>query len=89
MTTTTVRKWGNSLAIRIPNEVSTRANFSDGAELEMILTENNEVLLRPAFPPADEQAALREHFLRLRSQCKPGMRNHEETFNKPDGDEII
>lgn len=84
-----MRKWGNSLAIRIPNEVSSRANLGEGVELEMHVTENNEVLLRQAFPATDEQVALREHFLKLREQCKPGLLNHEETFSKPGGDEII
>lgn len=89
MATTTVRKWGNSLAIRIPNEVTSRVNFGEGVEVEMIVTEANEVLLRSAFPAADDQVALRQHFLKLREQCKTGKSAHEEVFNGPAGDEII
>jgi antitoxin component of MazEF toxin-antitoxin module len=89
MTTATVRKWGNSLAVRIPQEVSELVKFSDGVEIEMYVTENKEVLLRTAFPAADDQKALRKHFLSLRAKCKPGMVAHEEMFAEPMGDEII
>ncbi len=89
MTTATVRKWGNSLAVRIPQEISEIVNFADGIDIEMYVTENKEVLLRPAYPSADDQEALRKHFLLLRSKCKPGMESHEETVTEPMGDEII
>lgn len=89
MTTATVRKWGNSLAVRIPQEVSELVKFADGVEIEMYVTENKEVLLRPAFPAADDQEALRKHFLSLRAKCKPGMVAHEEIFDEPMGDENI
>jgi len=89
MTTATVRKWGNSLAIRIPNEVTSRVNFSEGVEVEMLVTEANEVLLRSAFSAADDQVALRQHFLKLRAQCIKTTRAHEEVFNEPVGDEIF
>jgi antitoxin component of MazEF toxin-antitoxin module len=57
MTTATVRKWGNSLAIRLPHEVTDRVNFDDGFQVEMLVTENKEILLRPAFPAANDQDA--------------------------------
>jgi antitoxin component of MazEF toxin-antitoxin module len=89
MTTATVRKWGNSLAVRIPQEVSEIVRFSDGVEIEMYVTENKEVLLRTVFPAADDQEALRKHFLSLRAKCKPDMVAHEEMFAEPMGAEII
>jgi antitoxin component of MazEF toxin-antitoxin module len=89
MTTATIRKWGNSLAVRIPQEVSELVKFADGVEIEMHVTQNKEVLLRPSFPAADDQEALRKHFLLLRAKCKPGMTAHEEIFTEPMGDEII
>lgn len=88
MTTATVRKWGNSLAIRLPNEVISRVNFSEGVEVEMLVTEANEIVLRSAFPAADDQVALRQHFLKLRAQCK-AVATHEEVFDEPVGDEIF
>jgi antitoxin MazE len=89
VTTATVRKWGNSLAIRLPREVVSRLNFEDGAQLEMLVSDNREVILRPMFPAADDQENLRKHFLALRAKCKPGMGNHEEVFSEPIGDEIV
>jgi antitoxin component of MazEF toxin-antitoxin module len=89
MTTATVRKWGNSLAIRIPHEVTDIVKFNDGVQVEMFVTENKEVVLRQAFPSADDQDALRKHFLALRAQCKPGMAAHEEVFSEPMGDEFF
>ncbi|WP_274435586.1 AbrB/MazE/SpoVT family DNA-binding domain-containing protein [Alicyclobacillus sp. ALC3] len=89
MTTATVRKWGNSLAVRIPQEVSESVNFADGVEIEMIVTDDKEVVLRPAFPEAEDQDALRSHFLSLRAKCKPGMTAHDEMFPEPMGDESI
>lgn len=88
MTTTMVRKWGNSLAIRIPNEVISRVNFGEGVEVEILVTEANEVLLRSAFPAADDQVALRQHFLNLRAKCKTAAA-HEEAFSESAGDEIL
>jgi len=89
VTTSTVRKWGNSLAVRIPQEVSELVKFVDGVEIEMYVTENKEVVLRHALPAADDQEALRKHFLLLRAKCKPGMVVHEDIFTEPMGDEII
>lgn len=88
MTTATVRKWGNSLAVRIPQEVSEVVNFADGVDIEMFVTEGKEVLLRLSYPVADDQEALRKHFLLLRAKCKPGMIAHEEIVTEPMGDEI-
>lgn len=39
---TTVQKWGNSLAIRIPSEMATHINMMQGAEVEII--ENGSVI---------------------------------------------
>lgn len=89
MTTATIRKWGNSLALRLPSEVANHVNFKEGSEIEMLVSENNEVVLRPLFPNPDNQEALRAHFLALRDRCKPGMIAHEEQFQEPMGDEMI
>lgn len=88
VTTATVRKWGNSLAVRIPQEVSEKVNFADGVDIQMYVTEEKEVILRPAYPTVDDQEGLRKHFLMLRAKCKPGMATHEEIVTEPIGDEI-
>jgi antitoxin component of MazEF toxin-antitoxin module len=89
MVTTTVKKWGNSLAIRIPLKLSKQVNLNVGTEISLAISENNKIILKPLTPAPDDQAVLRAHFLKLRNQCKPGMENHEEMFADPMGDEII
>ncbi|SDG29844.1 antitoxin MazE [Fontibacillus panacisegetis] len=89
MTSATIKKWGNSLALRLPLEVANYVNFKEGSEVEILVSDNNEIILRPLFPAADDQDALRAHFLALRSKCKPGMLKHEEMFHEPMGDESI
>ncbi|MNU99950.1 SpoVT / AbrB like domain protein [compost metagenome] len=89
LATTVVRKWGNSLAIRIPTEVKDHLKFiNEGAEIEMIAA-NGELLVRSVYPESDDQESLRQHFLMLRSKSVPGTEAHEEMFAKPVGDEVI
>ncbi|WP_223264070.1 AbrB/MazE/SpoVT family DNA-binding domain-containing protein [Paenibacillus sp. IHB B 3084] len=38
MTTTTLSKWGNSIAIRIPNQLLKHLDLEEGSEVEMIVT---------------------------------------------------
>ncbi|MEK4327482.1 AbrB/MazE/SpoVT family DNA-binding domain-containing protein [Paenibacillus sp. FSL R7-0312] len=89
MTTITICKWGNSLAVRIPQNVAEQLNLKDGTKVEMIVRGNIEVVIRNTFPAAEDQEALREHFLALRARSIPGMVNHKEIFADPEGDEVI
>ncbi|MDO8493413.1 MAG: AbrB/MazE/SpoVT family DNA-binding domain-containing protein [bacterium] len=43
---TTVQKWGNSLAVRIPKDVAERYQLSVGKPLELI-QRGDEIILRP------------------------------------------
>ena len=46
--TTTVQKWGNSLAVRIPSVVAEKIKIEQGSEIEMIVTlEGDGVTLLP------------------------------------------
>lgn len=47
--TTQVGKWGNSLAVRIPNAYAKELELEDGAELEVRLVEGG-LLLAPRKP---------------------------------------
>jgi antitoxin component of MazEF toxin-antitoxin module len=89
MVTATVRKWGNSLAVRIPQDVSEQVKFADGVEIEMFVTEENELVLRQA-TPVDEYdfEECRRMFEELRLQCKPDTARHEEMFAEPAGKEV-
>ena len=38
---TTVQKWGNSLAVRIPKDIAERVEIHQGSEMEMRVVEND------------------------------------------------
>ena len=44
--TATIRRWGNSAAVRIPSQVLTQANLEEGTEVEIILAKEGEITLR-------------------------------------------
>ena len=46
----TVRKWGNSLALRIPHALATEAGIGDGSEVAMSL-EGGDIRVRPSRVP--------------------------------------
>ncbi|WP_235959900.1 AbrB/MazE/SpoVT family DNA-binding domain-containing protein [Paenibacillus silvestris] len=89
MTTVTVSKWGNSSAIRIPNQFLKQLNLKDGAELQIILTSDNEILLRPSAEPDESNAELKAHMKMLLSKIKPESPRHEEVDLGIEGDELI
>jgi antitoxin MazE len=53
----TVRRWGNSLAIRLPKAFTEELGLRDGAAVELSLTEGG-LLLRPAGPTTPRLADL-------------------------------
>jgi len=44
--TSTIRRWGNSAAVRIPRNILFEANLEEGAEVEILLTKEGEITLR-------------------------------------------
>jgi antitoxin MazE len=44
-----VARWGNSLGVRIPKEIASRAGIGEGSRVE-IATENGQIVLSPARP---------------------------------------
>lgn len=90
MTTATLSKWGNSSAIRIPNQILKRLNLEEGAEIEIIVTPENNLLLRPARKQQQESNEdLRAHLKLLLSQIKPDSPRHEEIDVGIEGEELI
>lgn len=87
--TATLSKWGNSSAVRIPNQLLKQLNLVEGAELQILLTSDNEILLRPIQKPQDNSEELREHLKVLLSKIKPESPRHEEVDLGIEGDEII
>ena len=43
-----VKKWGNSLAVRLPRELVSSLGLTDGTPVQLEVTEDGELLLRPA-----------------------------------------
>lgn len=89
MTTATLSKWGNSSAVRIPNQFLKRLNLEEGAELQIIVTPDNEILLRPTAKPQESNEELRAHLKQLLSKIKPNSERHEEVDLGIEGDELI
>jgi antitoxin component of MazEF toxin-antitoxin module len=83
----TAKKWGNSLGVRLPALMANQLQIEDGSELNIEI-KGNQLIITPIFPEADDQQALRELFLRLRSSSKPGT-GAPEAFVKAMGDEEI
>lgn len=88
MTTATLSKWGNSSAVRIPNQFLKRLNLEDGAEMEIMLTPENTIILRP-IKPQESNEELRAHLQMLLSKIKPDSSHHEEVDFGTEGDELI
>lgn len=74
-----VKKWGNSLAIRIPNSIAERFSIEQGTELEMRV-EDNEIKL----VPKKKKPTLEE----LLSKVTPENR-HDEIDFRVEGNERI
>ncbi|MGF9698551.1 MULTISPECIES: AbrB/MazE/SpoVT family DNA-binding domain-containing protein [Paenibacillus] len=88
MTTATLSKWGNSSAIRIPNQLLKRLNLEEGTEIEILVTEDNELLLRPKTKPTESNEELRTHLKTLLSKVKQDTR-HEEIDFGTEGKELL
>ncbi|WP_235886355.1 AbrB/MazE/SpoVT family DNA-binding domain-containing protein [Paenibacillus cymbidii] len=88
MTTVTLSRWGNSCAVRIPNQFLKRMNLEEGSELEAVLTPDNHILLRPLRPQGANEE-LREHLNSLLAKIKPDSPRHEEIDMGIEGDELI
>ena len=52
MDTTTVSRWGNSLAVRIPKGILERSRVREGDSLELNVSEDGGLVLRPYAVPA-------------------------------------
>ncbi|WP_284238078.1 AbrB/MazE/SpoVT family DNA-binding domain-containing protein [Paenibacillus glycanilyticus] len=89
MTTATLSKWGNSSAVRIPNQLLKHLNLEEGAELQIMITPENDILLRPITKPPESNEELRSHMRMLLSKIKPDSARHKEIDLGIEGDELI
>ena len=77
----TVQKWGNSLAVRIPAAMAGQLEVGDGAEVELSVR-NGELVVRPV---KAQKLSLRD----LLKNCKPSQLHGETDFGDDVGREIL
>jgi len=88
MTTVTLSRWGNSSGIRIPSQFLKQMNIVEGMQMEVILTPENHILLRP-LQQNESGEELRSHLNKLLSQIKTDSPRHDEVDFGIEGDELI
>ena len=82
-TATTVQKWGNSLAVRIPKDVAERVEIHQGSEMEIRVWANERTI---TLVPKKQQ---KKYSLdELLAQCQPKNRHQEVDFGI-EGNELI
>lgn len=77
---TTVQKWGNSLAVRIPISIAETISIKQGSEIE--LSVENQVLL---LKPTKKKPMLED----LISKISPENRHSEIDFGEVEGNELM
>lgn len=75
----TISKWGNSLAVRIPLAIAKLANLGEGDSVTVAVGSDGSVVLRPA--------RRRYELAELVAQIKPGNRHKETDWGTPRGEE--
>ncbi len=78
--TTTVQKWGNSLAVRLPREMAEKFKLGEGTKVE-IKPEGQGIVIKPA---KKNKYTLEE----LVAGITPENRHEETDWGKPMGREI-
>ena len=76
---TTVSKWGNSLAVRIPQAIARQARINEGDSLALALQRDGSIVLR--------SARRRYELSELVSRITPGNRHRETGWGSPVGEE--
>lgn len=76
---TTVQKWGNSLAVRIPHAIAERISIQQGSEMELSVFDDLKIQLVPKkkVPTLEELVA----------KITPENRHAEIDFGRPEGNE--
>lgn len=75
-----VKKWGNSLGIRIPQAIANQINIQDGSKINLVL-KNNKIELIPAI---SEEYSLND-LIALISETNL---HNEISYGQPQGKEI-
>jgi antitoxin MazE len=76
---TTVSKWGNSLAVRIPLSIAKQAGLSEGDSLGLAIESDGSIVLRPVRRKYD--------LADLVGRITPKNRHRETDWGQPQGAE--
>jgi antitoxin MazE len=77
----TIQKWGNSLAVRIPSGIAGQMLIENGSPVQLILRDD-ELIVRRAEP---KRLSLTE----LLKDCRPSQLHAETDFGDDVGHEVI
>ena len=78
---TKIRKWGNSLALRLPQEIVSRLNLREGSEIK-IESKTNLLVVKPVKKPKIETLK------KLLSQITPENSHELVDWGPPQGKEV-
>ena len=76
---TTISKWGNSLAVRIPLAIAKQASLDEGDPVALVLDSNGGIVLRPT--------RRRYKLSELVGRITPKNRHRETDWGPPQGKE--
>lgn len=76
---TTVSKWGNSLAVRIPLAIAKQASLSEGDSVALVLDSGGGIVLRPT--------RRKYELSELVGRITPKNRHRETDWGQPQGEE--
>ncbi|MED3648670.1 AbrB/MazE/SpoVT family DNA-binding domain-containing protein [Halalkalibacterium halodurans] len=77
----TVQKWGNSLAIRIPNQFAKTLGIKNGSEIELQLLDEKMVV-----KPVKPKPTLDDLLAKAKDKTNPHL---DYDFGEPEGKELI
>jgi antitoxin MazE len=78
-TESTISKWGNSLAVRIPLAIAKQANLGEGDSVRLALDREGRIVLRPA--------RRKYELSELVAGITPKNRHRETDWGRPQGEE--
>ncbi|NRG30830.1 AbrB/MazE/SpoVT family DNA-binding domain-containing protein [Bacillus circulans] len=78
---TTLQKWGNSLAVRIPTHLAKNIGVDNGSEIELQLCDDG-IMIRPA----KTKPTLDDLLAKIKGRPNPHL---DYDFGKPEGKEYI
>ena len=79
--TSTIKRWGNSAAVRIPRHVLAQANLEEGTDVEIVLVKEGEITLRAI----RNRKSIQELFADYDGVF---YQTEEIDWGKPQGDEV-